>query len=507
MAITRPYGHTAAIQPYIVKEPSRAYQLVVRLARRAPWWSLSLALHLAAIVTVWRVPYRALPTERVPLALVVELTDAQRFLELADPEPLPPAEPTEADVPTAPSEPVAVVELSYGEVEPAVEPVPVVADPLVALAPPPGLEPPVPTPVFALEPPVARAREFYSPRSASGRARSVGGRSGTSRRAEGAVRAGLLWLVRAQESDGSWSCRRWGGSGDHDLGVTGLALLAFLGAGYTQDKGPFRPTVRRALAWLRARQQADGAFRWRTFYEHGIAATAVSEAYALTASPQVGRMAQQAVACICKLQPEHGGFRYGGAVPRAEGDLSVTAWQIMALRSALAAGLDVPPEAIERSRALLAATWRGDGRSAYLVGKPEPAPGPTAVGMLCRIFLAGDDLEICSAAARLLERVRQDGGPGKGRNTLVGDLYFTYYATTAMHQLGGEPWAEWNRLFRDPLVEAQVTASRDPRGRYVHGSYAPAAHAWGRRGGRVYTTAMALLSLEAYYRFLPVYRR
>ena len=509
MAITRPYGHTAALQPYIVREPSRAYQLAVRLARRAPWWSLSVALHLAVVVVFWQIPYRALPIEGVPMGIVVQLTDAQRYLELAAPELPPPPEPTDQDVPTAPEAPLPVVELSYAEVEPELEvdPIPPVAEPLAELALSPGIDLPSATPVFEIEPQLAEAHEIYGARTGSARAQAVGGRAGTTPRAESAVRAGLRWLARAQEPDGSWSCRRWGGSADHDVGVSGLALLAFLGAGYTQDKGPFRPTVRRALAWLRAHQKPDGAFRWRTFYEQGIAATAASEAYALSGSPPLGRMAQRAVDYIVAVQPEHGGFRYGGAVPRGEGDLSVTAWQIMALKSAAAAGLAVPPEAFERSRQLLAATWRGEGRSAYLVGTAEPSIGPTAIGMLCRVFVGGDALDIASAAAALLDDVRNGGGPGKGRNRLVGDLYFTYYATTAMHQVGGEPWAEWNRVFRDALVEAQATALRDDKGRYVHGSWDPAAHAWGPRGGRVYTTAMALLSLEAYYRFLPVYQR
>ncbi|MFW6108288.1 MAG: prenyltransferase/squalene oxidase repeat-containing protein [bacterium] len=507
MAITRPLGHTAAIRPYFVQEPSPAYQLLVRLARRAPWWSLSLAVHLAAVVTVWQVPYRPRPPESVPVGLVVELTDGQRYVELAEPAPPPPAEPTEADVPTAPEEPLPLVELSYDEPEPEVEPVPMVADPLEALAPPPMVAPPAATPVFELEPPFAQAREIYGARSRRGRAQAVGGRGGTTPRAEGAVQAGLRWLARAQEPDGSWSCRRWGGSGSHGVGVTGLALLAFLGAGYTQEKGPFRATIRRGLAWLHAGQRPNGQFPWRTFYEQGIATLAVTEAHALTASPQLRRMAQQAVDYLCETQPEHGGVRYGGPVPRQEGDLSVTAWQIMALKSASAAGLDVPPQAFDRARAFLDAVDRGEGRSAYLVGKAEPAAGPTAIGMLCRLFLGGDEETVRAAAAWLLDHVQSDGAPGQGRGRLVGDLYFTYYATTALFQVGGEPWAAWNALFREPLVETQVTTVRGRRRRSLHGSWEPAAHAWGRRGGRVYTTAMALLSLEAYYRFLPVYHR
>ena len=499
--------HTAALQPYILREPTRLYRWLVGVARRAPWWSLSIVVHCAVVVSLWQLPYRIVSLAATPMPVAVNLIDAQRYLEQAQAEPLAPQEPETDEVIPDPDPPMPMIEVSYADLEPGIDvpPEPPVFDLSLELNGAPSVEPPVPTPVLLVEL-TAEAREFYAPRSVAGKAKAIGGRAGTTPRAESSVRAGLTWLARAQEPDGSWSCRRWGGSGAHDVGVTGLALLAFLGAGYTQERGPFRPTVRRALAWLRASQKPNGQFPWRSFYEQGIAAMAVTEAYALTASPQVARMAQRAIDYICGLQPDHGGFRYGGAVPRDEGDLSVTAWQLMALKSALSAGLDVPPEALEHGRQFLAATYRGDGRSAYLVGKKESAPGPTAIGLLCRVFLDGDDAEIRPAVAFLLDHVRGHG-VGTGRDRLVGDLYFTYYATTAMFQIGGEAWAEWNRLFRVALVDAQARTYRDAKGRYLHGSWAPGAHQWGQRGGRVYTTAMALLSLEAYYRFLPVYRR
>ena len=508
--MTRAYAHshTAALRPYIVRRRGRAFRLLVRLARRAPWWSLSLALHVAALVVLWRVPYRVEPDEGATAAIAVELTDGERFVEFIDPiEPLPEA-PADEEVVADPDPPVPVIEVSLGGMEPAIEPLPVAVGPVVEWEAGPRVEAPSATPVLTVELPASRAAELYGPRSPRGRTRAIGGRGGTSRRAEAAVRAGLRWLATAQEVDGSWSCRRWGGGGDYDVGMTGLALLAFHGAGYTQDKGPFKPQIRRALAWLRASQKPGGQFPWRTFYEQGIAAMAVAEAYAMGRSPRVGRMAQRAIDYVCRVQPDHGGFRYGGAVPRAQGDTSVTGWQIMAIESALSGGLDVPAEAIGRCQVFLRSTYRDAGATAYLVANPDGAPATTAVGMLCRLFLGGGgDDEIRAAAHYLLEHEKRDGGPGKGRNRLVGDLYYTYYATTAMFQMGGEHWAVWNRLFREPLVAAQVQTWRDARGRYLHGSWDPANHAWGRRGGRVYTTAMALLSLEAYYRFLPLYKR
>ncbi|MBM4042116.1 MAG: terpene cyclase/mutase family protein, partial [Planctomycetes bacterium] len=224
------------------------------------------------------------------------------------------------------------------------------------------------------EEPAPKPEGIYANRRMFGTGQAPGGAGGTNRHAESAAMAGLVWLALAQEQDGRWDCKRWGGSGNFDVGVTGLALLAFLGAGYTHTKGKFMTTLENGLRWLSTNQKDDGSFRWNTFYEQGIATMAVSEAHALTRSPFSARRAQMAIDYICKVQPDHGGFRYGGAVPKDEGDLSVSSWQLMALKTALAAGLKVPDQAIERSRLLLKNTLRERGGSAYLVSTPNPTP-------------------------------------------------------------------------------------------------------------------------------------
>ena len=89
------------------------------------------------------------------------------------------------------------------------------------------------------------------------------------------------------------------------MGGTGLAVMAFLGAGFTHTKGRYKTTVAKGLQWLAAKQKPSGAFPYATFYEQGIATIAVCEAYALTRSPKVGRMAQKAIDHIVKLQPDH----------------------------------------------------------------------------------------------------------------------------------------------------------------------------------------------------------
>ncbi|MBM4041431.1 MAG: hypothetical protein FJ290_23255 [Planctomycetes bacterium] len=375
-----------------------------------------------------------------------------------------------------------------------------------------GDEPPSSTPVFRVDSATGKAtgRGIYSARRNFGTGKVPGGRGGTNAHATSAVMAGLIWLAKAQENDGHWDCKRWEGGDDHDVGMTSLALLAFLGAGYTHTKGKFKTTVEKGLDWLARNQKDNGSFGWKTFDEQGIATVAVSEAYGLTQSPAVGRMAQRAVDYICKEQPDHGGFGPQGPVANDEGDTAVAGWQIMAIKSAICSELKVPPEAVDRARVFLKNSLRENGGSARTVGDKDAAPTTTAIGMLCRQFLGGDyDAEILAAADWL--RKHQGGKPGVANATkdnLVGDLHYTYYSVLAMFQMGGEWWPEWNKLFRDPLAKCQVHEINDARGRFVRGSWDPQNHVWAKQsGGRVYATAMAVLSLEVYYRFLPVYKK
>jgi len=472
-------------------------------AWRVPWWAISFFVHLFALVVLARTHFSYIPQEE-PLEPI-----ALKIITRPPPEPAKPKKPEPKPDPPVEKGPERPEPRRAKEPGPKLPPAAktVEADP----RPEPSESRVARTRVFATQ--MKRRgyhRGIYSARGSSGRARTVGGRGGTSLAAERTVQAGLLWLAKAQERDGRWSCRRWGGGDDYDVGVTGLAVLAFLGAGYTHRKGNYRGTVARGLRWLRGAQSPDGRFAWRTFYEQGIATMAVCEAFGLTRSLELEPMAQRAVHYICHTQPDHGGFRYAGAVVEANGDLSVTGWQIMACRSAICAELDLPIEAVERSRAFLKSTYRDDGGSVYLAHGRGSSPTMTAVGMLCRQFLGGDIAEEIQASARYLvrhERQRKARGPGKGRDRLVGDLYYTYYSVLAMFQMGGEHWVLWNRLFRDALVRAQVRTRYDAQRRYVLGSWDPGNHAWGSRGGRVYTTAMATLCLEVYYRFLPIYRK
>ena len=497
----------AQLEEHVEAEPSEAWLFLSEQLRRSPWWCISFLVHALALLILWLCPYSLPDQEIVYTPIGVNLVEDPRE-EIEEPEPYEPDD-IEEDI-EVPIEDIPV----HAERPSLKEPGPDLDMPLVDelfkddLRPIEPIDPPSATPVFGVKAAGLYNRGIYSGRSDAGKARAIGGRGGTSYHAESAVRAGLRWLAKAQEKDGRWSCKRWEGGDHYDVGMTGLALLAFLGAGYTHAKGPFKGTVARGLRWLKANQKPDGRFNYRTFYEQGIAAMAVSEAYGLTYSPEIGRMAQKAIDYIVKVQPAHGGFRYRGAVPRNQGDMSVTGWQIMAIKSGVCSELNVPFQAFDRSRVFLKNTFREYGGSSYLVERKDHRPAVTAIGMLCRQFVGGNyDEEIRLAANYLMAHENRVKGPGRGRDRLVGDLYYTYYSVLAMFQYGGNAWAGWNKLFRDTLVRVQVRKTYDARRRYVRGSWDPKNHHWGRRGGRVYATAMAILSLEVYYRFRPVYKR
>ncbi len=369
--------------------------------------------------------------------------------------------------------------------------------------------------VEAIPAPAFRGRD---PRRRGQVAQSRGGSPQTER----AVEAGLAFLARHQMPDGSWSLHRFAqgkgyppsvglGRMQSDTAATGLALLAFLGAGYTHQQGKYRQEVAAGLKWLIERQKPNGDLftggsRYAWLYSHGIAAIALCEAYGMTQDPQLRRPAQRAVDFIVAAQhPTLGGWRYA---PRVGTDTSVSGWQLMALKSAEMAGLNVPEEVYSRLRTWLQqAQWPED--VALYVYRPKaryqhqrtPSRAMTAEALLMQLYLGtSPQSTMIQRGARYLGRnLPSFGSPGR----LQRDTYYWYYATQVMFHAGGEHWDRWNRRQRALLVNTQVqegplAGSWDPLGRLPD--------RWGAEGGRIYVTAMHLLILEVYYRHLPLYR-
>jgi hypothetical protein len=351
--------------------------------------------------------------------------------------------------------------------------------------------------------------EGYGLRGKGHREGWVGALGGT-KAGERAVAAALNWLYRHQTVQGRWmldfrhQCKSGTCSGpgvvQSDAAATAMALLPFLGAGQThKSKGPYQQCIAKGIAWLIKQQHADGDLSGNVpqpMYSHGIAAIALCEAYGMTHDEHVGLAARKAVAFIERAQNQStGGWRYE---PGDTGDTSVFGWQIMALKSALLAGLPVNSITLDNAQKWLRSVAKGEHLGLYSY-QPyrEVTPTMTAVGMLCRQYLGIDpkDPAMLEGKRCLLENL-PDG-------KLLPNVYYWYYATMTMHNFADADWDVWNRQMRRVLIESQdregcATGSWDPE--------KPAADVWGSQGGRLMTTSFNALTLEVYYRYLPLFK-
>jgi hypothetical protein len=349
----------------------------------------------------------------------------------------------------------------------------------------------------------------YGFRDGGGRKKATGKWGGTTG-SENAVEAALAWLYRHQDQDGHWDAMKWEGSAKTDPGVTGLALLAFLGAGYTETEGKYTSTVKRASQWLAAQQGADGLIgkgfqgseEGDVGYNHSIAGLALAEAYGMSKNSATGAAAQKAVDYSANVHQTKGsGWRY---TPGSEADLSVTGWFVMQLKSAKIAGLRVPDAAFQGAVTFTDSVSDQYGKCRYKADWLSPNYTMTSVGMLVRLYTgsAPGDAKVSGGANYLLQKLPVWGENGMGVN-----MYYWYYGTMTMFQVGGDPWKKWNGALRDMLCSNQRRAGpKDGTAADVDGSWDPVCE-WGTRGGRVYSTATGALCLEVYYRYLPIYRQ
>ncbi len=336
-------------------------------------------------------------------------------------------------------------------------------------------------------------------------------REGGTTLTEAAVARGLKWLAQHQNPDGSWSLDRFHqvqgcncndrGSLSSDPAATSLALLPFLGAGQTHLVGVHRDVVARGLRWLLEVQDSNGDLRgdngqYPGMYAQGQAAIVLCEAFLMTGDELLRGPAQRAIDFIVAAQYPDGGWRYHpkDQTRNWQGDTSVIGWQLMALQSALAAGLSVPDVTLENASHFLDTVSHDDGALySYLPGENPTAP-MTAEALLCRIYLGWKRNHPPLVAA--IDRLLTDEPPSVDRP----NIYYWYYATQTMHHFGGQEWHAWNVRMRDVLVDMQ-----EIRGH--------AAGSWACRGpltspgGRIYMTSLAICCLEVYYRHLPIFRQ
>ncbi|MCA9009388.1 MAG: hypothetical protein KDB01_06560 [Planctomycetaceae bacterium] len=351
-----------------------------------------------------------------------------------------------------------------------------------------------------------------------------------------------------------------------DTGLTSLVMLSFLGAGYTHEEGQYAIEVDRALDWLIRQQASDGnlcgnAEKFARMYCHAMATYCLAEAFGMQKEMVLGpivdpeairlfmdtgeqtatllasaAMSQnlisvvalngnlrsilanqfsysarlvddlrlraalvKAVAYTISQQDQRGGgWRYKQF---QEGDVSMLGWQLMSLKSAEIAGVNIPDSVRTKMKGFIESVRQGPAgglfgyrRNVITGGRNSEAitPTMTAEALFCQQMLEfpRDSKSNEESIAYLMQNMPR-----------IADMnyYYWYYGTLAMYQHGGQPWQNWNKVVRDMLVEQQIQTGP------MAGTWDPNDE-WGRYGGRLYSTALATLTLEVYYRLLPLYR-
>jgi hypothetical protein len=403
--------------------------------------------------------------------------------------------------------------------------------------------------------------------NAKGRA-SQGSTQGT----EKAVLEGLRWLMRHQNADGSWGGEEFVShctpgrpcippehamTSHFNEGLTGMALLCFLGAGFTHDSKQnmvdtamgkryfLGEVIKKGLIYLRDKQREDGSFATTRglLYNDVLACMAMTEAYGLTGSRAWKQPAQRGVEFLIKAQKPHPdgkglwGWRYrsrqeidddlaAGRLTETghfeemlgpqSADISVTGWVVMALKSAEMSGIPVPHDVYDGAMAFTKWVSRPDGQVGYIdpegagqkiVGRGDHYTYHTgtmsALGMLVRTF-SEKNLEdpFLEAAAT---QIRKDL-PEVSKDKLSVDYYYWYYGSLALNQYDGPDsprktnkfWGPWNEAMKDALLELQdANSERDvcSRGGWL------VDDRWSHAGGAIYNTAINTLTLEVYYRY------
>lgn len=336
-----------------------------------------------------------------------------------------------------------------------------------------------------------------------------------------AIDHSLAWLAAHQDENGKWDSDEFmkhddsdaptsgAGRGHQDVGVTGLALLAFLGDGNTLREGPHREVVKRAVSWLRNQQDDSGLIGTNAshdfIYGHAIATLALSEAYGLSEYKMLRKTVERAIAYLEAHRNPYMVWRYQ---PRDnDNDTSVTMWCLMAYKSAQDFGIPVNEQAFQ-----LVQTWLDQvtdpvtGRAGYtkrgepssrMPGDhsqrfpPERGEALTAAGLFGRFLLGQqpDEHTVMQQSAEQL--LKKPPVWDEAAGTIDG--YYWFFGSHAMYQMGGRFWHDWSKALLTAVVRTQredgsFTGSWDPVG------------VWDENGGRVYSTALMTLALESSYR-------
>lgn len=343
-------------------------------------------------------------------------------------------------------------------------------------------------------------------RSDAGRAAAV--ESGaTTGEAEDAMALALRWIAEHQHIDGGWSFRLADEEGpchgqcrnpiinleDSPLprtAATGLAMLAFMGAGNTHKTGPYSENVRRGIYYLRsqAREMSLGTdLQNGSMYGHGIATLALAEAYVLTSDPDLVDLLKGTTFFCSGAQHTSGGWGY---MPGSPPDITLTGWQIVALKTAEQRGIKIPTQVFPNAKKYIG-TLADETRIRYGYKTPEPKLSTTAIGVLLQLYFG-----MLPGQTEIREALNWIASEGPSQT----NVYYNYYAMLAMHHSRHQESMRFAKTLRDHLIATQEKSGHERGSWHFEDRY-------GSVGGRLYTTAMCALILQTPYRYIPLYDR
>lgn len=314
---------------------------------------------------------------------------------------------------------------------------------------------------------------------------------------DASVSRALEYLASQQTEEGAWRTESWGSSS----AVTALAVMAFLAAGHVPGEGPYGERINRGVRWVISEQQPNGMLISRQashgpMYNHGICSLMLAEVIGMqdAADAQRTRRAlQDAIRLILESQAlskndrHQGGWRY--QTNSRDSDLSVTGWQVLALRAAKDVGCDVPAEAIDAAIEYVKnCAARNHAGFAYQPGN-APTSTLTGIGITC-LEVCGDHHsdEALGGAKWLVEN------PLHERSSYF--YYGVYYTGVGLFKIGGQLADDNHRHLVNVLLPLQ-----DDDGGWT------ANQGSERQAGRIYATALAVLAMTVEYRYLPIYQR
>ena len=316
-----------------------------------------------------------------------------------------------------------------------------------------------------------------------------------------AINSGLVYLSGRRHRDGSFGTNAYAGN----VAVTSLGALAFMAAGHQPNRGPYGQVVTDALRFILKQERPDtpgylynqSATPHGPMYGHGFGTLFLAEVSGMvqdkTLREQVNGALHRAVTLILNSQNHEGGWRY--TPNTTEADISVTICQIMALRAARNAGVEVPKKKVDKCVEYVKRCQdKSQGWFRYTLqgGQmgPQQAFARTAAGVVALYSAGIYEGEAVEAGLKFLMQNKPGHGDFSMRPPDIHYFYGHYYAVQAMYTAGGKRWEEWFPAIRDELIANQ---SND-------GS-------WSDSLCRHYGTAMACLILQVPNNYLPILQK